>query len=128
MIPMSDEPEVSSQRAVALLANGSYHVMLTSACRGYSTWRDLDVTRWREDATRDCWGQFCYVRDLSEESAWTVGMQPLSEAADESAFAFHPGCAEFRRQHGDLEVHAAVCVVPTAVERYRLLRLFIKVI
>src|SRR5215510_2194579 len=123
MIPMSDEPEVRSQRAVALLSNGSYHVMLTSACRGYSTWRDLDVTRWREDTTRDCWGQLCYVRDLSEESAWTIGMQPFSEAADESAFEFHPGCAEFRRQHGNLEVQASVCVVPDADAEIRVLTL-----
>src|SRR6266478_9097557 len=101
-----------SQPAVTLLSNGSYGVMITSACAGFSTWRDLDVTRWREDTTRDCWGQLCYVRDLSEESAWTIGMHLLSEAADESAFEFHPGCAEFRRQHGDLEVQAAVYVVP----------------
>ena len=123
MIPMSEEPEVRSQRAVALLSNGSYHVMITSACGGYSTWRDLDVTRWREDTTRDCWGQLCYVRDLGGESAWTIGTQPLSEAADESAFAFHPGCAEFRRQHGNLEVQAAVCVVPDADAEVRLLTL-----
>src|SRR5262249_44111565 len=112
MIPMSEEPEVRSPRAVALLSNGSYHVMITSASGGYSTWRDLDVTRWREDTTRDCWGPLCYVRDLGEESIWTIGMQPFSGAADESAFEFHPGFAEFRQQHGDLEVQGAVCVVP----------------
>ena len=33
--------------------------MLTNAGSGYSTCRGLDVTRWREDATRDAWGQFC---------------------------------------------------------------------
>src|SRR4029453_3623466 len=122
MIPMSEEPEVRSQRAVALLSNGSYHVMITSAFGGYSTWRDLDVTRWREDTTRDCWGQLCYVRDLGEESAWTIGRQPLSEF-DESAFEFHPGCAEFRRQHEDLEVQVAVCVVPDADAEVRVLTL-----
>ena len=41
---------MSSQPAVVLLSNGSYGVMITSAGAGYSTWRDLDVTRWREDA------------------------------------------------------------------------------
>jgi cellobiose phosphorylase len=122
MIPMSEEPDVRSQRAVALLSNGSYHVMITSACGGYSTWRDLDVTRWREDTTRDCWGQLCYVRDLGEESAWTIGRQPLSES-DESAFEFHPDRAEFRRQHGDLEVQGAVCVVPDADAEVRVLTL-----
>ena len=64
---MSEGQEMRSQPAIALLSNGSYSVMITSACAGYSTWRDLDVTRWREDATRDCWGQFYYVRDLSDE-------------------------------------------------------------
>jgi cellobiose phosphorylase len=106
MIPMAEEPDVRSQRAVALLSNGSYHVMITSACGGYSTWRDLDVTRWREDTTRDSGGQLCYVRDLGEESAWTIGRQPLSES-DESAFEFHADRAEFREKHGDLEVQVA---------------------
>ena len=36
-----------------LLSNGRYAVMLTGAGSGYSRWRDLAVTRWREDPTRD---------------------------------------------------------------------------
>ena len=47
-----------------LLSNGQYHVMVTNAGGGCSTCRGLDVTRWREDRTRDDWGQFCYIRDL----------------------------------------------------------------
>ncbi len=49
---------------VHLLSNGHYHVAITSAGGGYSRWRDLAVTRWREDATRDNWGSFCFLRDL----------------------------------------------------------------
>ena len=36
-----------------LLSNGRYAVMVTAAGSGYSRWRDLAVTRWREDVTRD---------------------------------------------------------------------------
>ena len=104
---------MTSQPAIALLSNGSYGVMITSACAGYSTWRELDVTRWREDATRDCWGQFCYVRDLSDNT-WSVGSQPLPKAADDSEFEFHADRAEFRRRDGDIETRCAVCVVPDA--------------
>ena len=43
---------------VCLLSNGRYSVMLTEAGSGYSTHDGLDVTRWREDATGDCWGQY----------------------------------------------------------------------
>lgn len=103
---------MSSQPAVALLSNGSYGVMITSACAGYSTWRDLDVTRWREDATRDCWGQFYYIRDLTDDSRWWIGPQPLGEAADETEFDFHADRAEFRRRDSDVETRCAVCVVP----------------
>ncbi len=104
---------MTSQPAIALLSNGSYGVMITSACAGYSTWRELDVTRWREDATRDCWGQFCYVRDLNGDR-WSVGSQPLRKAADESDFEFHADRAEFRRRDGDIETRCVVCVVPDA--------------
>jgi hypothetical protein len=48
---------------VHLLSNGSYHVAISSAGGGYSRWHDLIVTRWHEDATRDCWGSFVYLRD-----------------------------------------------------------------
>ncbi len=33
---------------VHLLSNGRYHVVVTSAGGGYSRWRDLAVTRWRD--------------------------------------------------------------------------------
>ena len=47
----------SATPATQLLSNGRYSVMLTAAGSGYSTWRDLAVTRWREDATCDDWGR-----------------------------------------------------------------------
>src|SRR6266576_5050256 len=111
---MSEGQEMRSQPAITLLSNGSYDVMITSACAGYSTWRGLDVTRWREDDTRDCWGQFYYVRDLSDDSKWSIGSQPLSRLAAESEIEFHADRAEFRRRDGDVETRCAVCVVPDA--------------
>ena len=41
--PNTTTPEVH------LLSNGQYHVMITNAGTGYSRWRDLAVTRSRED-------------------------------------------------------------------------------
>jgi len=97
---------------IALLSNGQYTVMVTAAGAGYSRWQNFDVTRWREDATRDCWGQFCYVRDLTDNTMWSAGYQPLCQAADEYEFEFHGDRAEFRRRHGDVETRWALCVVP----------------
>ena len=46
--------------AVHLLSNGRYTVMLTAAGSGYSRWRNLGITRWREDSTRDDWGSYIF--------------------------------------------------------------------
>ena len=88
---------------VALLSNGTYSVMISGAGSGASAWRDLDVTRWREDATRDCWGQFVYVRCVEDGRVWSIGHQPLPRGVDDHGFAFHADRAEFRRRDGDIE-------------------------
>ena len=57
-----------------LLSNGSYAVMLTAAGSGYSRWRDMAVTRWREDVTRDCWGTYIFLRDAQIGSSLVGGL------------------------------------------------------
>ena len=59
-----------------LLSNGQYNVMCTNAGGGYSTCRDMAITRWRPDRTRDDWGQFIYLRDMSNGNRWSAGHQP----------------------------------------------------
>ena len=62
-----------------LLSNGRYAVMLTAAGSGYSRWRDLAVTRWREDATRDAWGTYVFLRDV-DSGETLVGRLPADAA------------------------------------------------
>ena len=62
--------------AVQLLSNGSYHVMVTSAGGGYSRWKNLALTRWRDDATCDDQGAFCYIRDIESGRYWSTTYQP----------------------------------------------------
>ena len=102
----------ASPPQIALLSNGRYSVMITAAGGGWGAWCDMDVTRWREDGTRDCWGQFCYVRDRSSGRTWSTGTQPLCQPADEYDVDFHVDRAEFRRRDGDIETRWAVCVAP----------------
>jgi cellobiose phosphorylase len=105
------KPEAAHPR-LALLSNGQYGVIITSTGAGVSTWRGLDVTRWREDRTRDCWGQFCYVRDLTDNKVWSAGCHPLCKDPDECEFEFHAHRADFRRLDSDIETRWSVCVVP----------------
>ena len=112
-----------SQPVVALLSNGSYNVMITDAGAGYSSWGDLDVTRWREDVTRDCWGQACYVGDLLNETTWSIGAEPFPKSADESTFDFRPHRARFCRWDADVETRCDICVVPDADAELRVVTL-----
>ncbi|MGE5322599.1 MAG: glucoamylase family protein, partial [Actinomycetota bacterium] len=61
---------------VQLLSNGKYHVMVSNAGGGYSRWKDVAVTRWREDTTRDSWGTFFYIRDVATGRFWSSAYQP----------------------------------------------------
>ncbi len=93
-----------------LLCNGSYAVMLTAAGSGYSRWRDLDVTRWREDPTLDDWGSYIYLRDLGSGRVWSAGAQPCGAAADEYGVIFNEDHAEFRRRDGTLTTSMEVLI------------------
>jgi len=104
--PSTPAPEVH------LLSNGSYHVAVTNAGGGYSRWRDLAVTRWHEDPTRDCWGSFCYLRDVTTGEFWSVAHQPSLKRALTYEAIYSQGRAEFRRRDGDLETHVEIGISP----------------
>ena len=103
---------------VQLLSNGRYHVMLSNAGGGYSRWKDLAVTRWREDGTRDNWGTFCYIRERASGAFWSAAHQPTLKAAQSYEAIFSEGRAEFRRRdtvgagNADFETHTDIVVSP----------------
>ena len=64
---------------VHLLSNGRYHVMVTNAGGGYSRWKDLAVTRWREDATSRPLGQLLLpARRRRPARCWSSTYQPTA--------------------------------------------------
>jgi cyclic beta-1,2-glucan synthetase len=95
-----------------LLSNGKYHVMVTNTGAGFSRWGDLDVTRWREDATRDAAGQFCYIRDLRSGLLWSAGYHPVGRLGEEFEVIYSADKAEFRRVDGLVATHLEVTVSP----------------
>jgi cellobiose phosphorylase len=108
---------------VQLLSNGCYHVMVTHAGGGYSRWKDLAVTRWREDATCDNWGSFCYVRDAASGEFWSSAHQPALKRADAYEAIFSEARAEFRRRDHDYDTHTEIVVSPEDDIELRRLRI-----
>ena len=92
--PWSATPETQ------LLSNGRYTVMLTAAGSGYSTWRDLAVTRWREDATCDDWGSFVFLRDVASGEVWSAAYQSVGTEPAAYEVTFNEDRAEFTRRDG----------------------------
>ena len=104
--PDTPNPEVQ------LLSNGRYHVMITNAGGGYSRWKDLAITRWREDRTCDNWGTFCYMRDVATREFWSTAYQPTLKSSKHFEAIFSEGRAEFRGRNHDYDTHTEIAVSP----------------
>ncbi len=104
--PNAGPPEVQ------LLSNGRYHVMVTNAGGGYTHWNDIALTRWREDATRDCWGTFFFLRDVENGKFWSTAYQPTLQAASGYEAIFSQGRAEFRSRMHEIDAHTEISVSP----------------
>jgi cyclic beta-1,2-glucan synthetase len=104
--PSAAAPEVH------LLSNGRLNVMVSSGGGGYSRWRELDVTRWREDPTSDACGSFCYFRDLETGRFWSAGHQPTLKPSQHYEAVFVQAKAEFRRHDEQIELHTEISVSP----------------
>ena len=98
--------------AVQLLSNGRYHAMITNAGGGYSRWKDIAVTRWREDSTRDNWGTFCYLRDVANGAFWSTTYQPTLNPSAAYQANFSEACAAFRCFEQDIDAHTEIAVSP----------------
>ena len=95
-----------------LLSNGRYAVMITAAGSGYSRWRNLAITRWREDVTCDPWGSYVYLRDVDSGAVWSAGFQPSGARPDNYEVTFSEDRAEIMRRDGTLTTKLDIVVSP----------------
>jgi cellobiose phosphorylase len=84
--------------------------MITNAGGGYSRWKDLAVTRWREDRTCDNWGTFCYIRDVASRAFWSIACQPTLKRSEHAEVIFSEGRAEFRSHDHGYDTHTEIAV------------------
>ncbi|HEX6706100.1 MAG TPA: glucoamylase family protein [Albitalea sp.] len=119
LIPNPDTPAPEVQ----VLSNSRYHVMLTNSGGGVSRWKDLAVTRWREDTTCDPWGSFCYLRDAETGTFWSTTHQPTQWKSDHYEAIFTEGRAEFRRRDQGIDAYTEIVVSPEDDIELRRLRI-----
>ncbi|MGB3839655.1 MAG: glycosyl transferase family 36, partial [Rhodanobacter sp.] len=97
-----------------LLGNGRLTTMLGPNGAGFLRWRELAVTRWREDPVTDPWGSFLLLRDEDDGAVWSVTAQPLGVARPDDAVRFAPGLAHYAGRHQSLHHELDVAVAADA--------------
>ena len=104
--PNSTSPDVH------LLSNGDYRVMISGSGAGYSQWKDIAVTRWHGDITRDNEGQFFFIRDLESNDVWSAGYQPVCKNEKAYQATFQGSKAQLRSMVLGIDAYTEVVVSP----------------
>jgi len=105
------QPGEAAVAPTALLSNGRYSVALRPNGAGWSRYRGLDLSRWRDDALRDEYGHFLYLRrDGEAPVSLTQHPAPDAGAVYEARFEQERVC--FTATWPDLRVCCTVWVSP----------------
>ncbi len=115
---MPEAPAARTAPRIALLGGDDYAVMVSASGAGWSRWKGLAITRWREDVSRDCWGSWFYLRDVrsGEEryscsrTPWSPSAQPLGGDPAEFETQFDEHAVRFARCDGALTTTLEIAV------------------
>ena len=104
--PNTKVPEVS------VLSNGSFTTVVTNTGSGFSQYKGLLVSRWREDPVTDSWGSYVYIRDVSQDKLWSPSYQPCQVESSEQLVQFGLERATYMRVDGEVKTKMEICVSP----------------
>jgi len=94
------------------ISNGQYSVMLTNAGSGFSRCKEISLSRWREDVTRDAWGMYFYVQNLNSGNVWSTTHQPCQNSGEDYKVTYAPDRVEFSRKDGNITTRTEIVVSP----------------
>ena len=95
-----------------LLGHGQLSTAVTVLGEGFTTWKDLDLYRFREDAALEAGGIYVYVRDRGAAKTWSAGWQPTRVQPKFYDVAFAVDRIEIRRRDDDIETTTEITVSP----------------
>jgi cyclic beta-1,2-glucan synthetase len=91
-----------------LLSNGSYSTFISNRGGGFSRWKGIDLTRWREDGTLDPWGTWIYIQDMQNVAddghylTWSAAQQPIPTSPNQMQVSYLAHMVVFHRTQNDL--------------------------
>lgn len=104
---------------IAILGRVPYTTVVTGAGGGASRHGDIAINRWRNDGTRDDYGQWCYLRDVRTGKVWSAGHQPVCADSSWYRVALANDRVTIHRRDGSFETLTEIVVVPGAAAEAR---------
>jgi cyclic beta-1,2-glucan synthetase len=92
------------------LSNGRYTTALTHTGAGFSTWRELAITRRRDDRTVDTGAHYIYLREPWSGHVWSPTYQPVCREPDDFETTFDLDKVTYRCRDADFETRLQIAV------------------
>lgn len=105
-------PGATGLQPTQLLSNGRYSLALRPNGAGWSRWRGLDITRWRDDALRDAYGSFLYLRRSPQQTLVSLSQHPAPDPAAHYHAEFHDDRVVLEALWPDLRSRCTVWISP----------------
>jgi cyclic beta-1,2-glucan synthetase len=112
------------QPRIAVLGNAPFTTIITNAGGGATRYGTLAVNRWRNDGTRDDYGQWCYIRDITSAKIWSAAFQPTCVEPEWYRARFTSDRVIFHRRDGDFETQTEITVSPEGAAEIRRVTVF----
>ena len=95
-----------------LLGHGELSTLVSSTGGGVTTWKGIDVNRFREDPVLEAGGIYVYIRNLSSQRTWSAGYQPTCAKPDSYDASFAIDRVELHRRDGFIETTTEILPSP----------------
>ena len=114
-------PGAAALEPTHVLSNGRYAVTLRANGAGNSSWGQTNITRWRDDALRDAYGSFFYLRwerppelvsSGSVSAPVSITLHPAPDPQAHYSSIFHADRVCFDAHWSELQAHTTVWVSP----------------
>ncbi|MEO5581010.1 MAG: glucoamylase family protein [Gemmatimonadaceae bacterium] len=112
------------QPRIAILGNVPYTTIISNSGSGVSKYGNIAVNRWRNDGTRDNYGQWCYVKDVTTGRVWSAAHQPVCAEPQWYKVFFASDRATFYRRDGDIETQMEIAVASDDAAEVRKITIF----
>jgi cyclic beta-1,2-glucan synthetase len=105
-------PGTSALQPTHLLANGRYSVALRANGAGWSRFGNACILRWRDDALRDAYGSFLYLRRNALDAPVSITQHPAPDAGAHYEATFQTDRVCLDAHWSDLHTRCTVWVSP----------------